>query len=103
MARLFPEKCDEHPAVMWLQAMFPKVNALPGAEHQPAFLHRYAQIDGRERRANVRRHIVITFAGVLEQRVTIGRETREKPLQITQDFSIGIFLNQERSRVLLEL
>src|SRR5260221_106642 len=103
LTSLFPDKVDEHPAVMWLPAMFPKVKFLPGAEHQPAFLHRYAQIDGRERRANVRRHIVITFAGVLEQRVTIGRETREKPLQITPDFRIGIFLNQERSRGVLEM
>ena len=80
---------------MPLEPMFPKVNPLPGAKNQPAFLDGDAQIDCREGSANMRGHIVIALGGMLEQRITVRRQARKKPLQVAAHFGIGVLLNQQ--------
>src|SRR5437016_1965863 len=83
LASLFPDKMDGHPPAVRLKTMFPQINPLPGPECQPPILDRDAQIHGRQGRADMCRHIVVAFTGMLEQRVPIGAEPREKPLQIS--------------------
>ena len=46
----------------------------------------------------MRGHIVGAFGTMLEQRVAIGHQAREEPLQIARDFRVGIFLNQKAGR-----
>ena len=77
-------------------AVFPNVDALPGAEDQSAVGDGDAQVHGRQRGADVRGHVVITFASVPEKRVAIGCEAGEEAFQVTAHFRIGIFLNEQR-------
>ena len=56
------------------------------------------QIHRRQRRAHVRRHVVVAFRGVDEERVAVGHEPLEKRLQIAPHIRIGVFLDEQRSR-----
>src|SRR5437016_12347460 len=102
LASLFPDKVDRHAPAVRLETMFPQINPLPGPECQPPILDWNAQIHRRQGRADMRRHIVVAFARMLEQRVPIRGEPREKPLQIPAHLWIGILLDQKRRRRVLQ-
>jgi hypothetical protein len=76
-------------------AMFPNVNPLPGSQREAAILKRNAEVHGRQRRADVRGHVVVTFRRVDENRVTIAHETGEKTFEIPPDIRIRILLDQQ--------
>ena len=80
---------------MRLTTVFPKINPLPRAQGHPAFGNGDAEVHSRQRRPHVRRHIILSFTGVLEHRITIRNQTREESLEIATDFRIGILLNQK--------
>jgi hypothetical protein len=77
--------------------MFPEVNTLPRAQRETSGLQRNAEVHRRQRCADVRGHIVITFRSVNEKRVAITDEPREKTLEVAPHIRIGIFLDQQRS------
>lgn len=93
---LFSQNMSSDAACMWLVAMFPEVNPLPGAQGKVARDDGDAEVDGGQRGAHVGWHVILTFACVVEQRVAIGDQTREKTFQVTPDFRVGIFLDQQR-------
>ena len=83
--------------------VFPKINALPRAEREVASAKRDTEIHGRKRGADVRRHVVRAFAGVLEERVAIRHEAFEETFEIGAHIRVGILLNQERGRGVLQM
>lgn len=52
------------------------------------------KIHRRERRADVRGHIVIAFRRVDKKRITIANEPAEKGVEIAAHIGIGVFLDQ---------
>ena len=83
--------------------MLPNVDALPGPENELAARDRDAEVDGRQRSADVRGHIVITFRRVDEHRVAVGHEMLEKGFEVAAHVRIGILLNEERRGSVLQV
>ena len=77
-------------------AVFPQINPLPRSQREPPVANRNGKIHRRQRRADVRGHVVIAFGGMAEQRVAVRREPREKSVQIAAHVGIGVFLDQQR-------
>jgi hypothetical protein len=100
---LFAEEVEGYTAAVRVDAMFPKVNALPGAEGESTALVRNAEIYGGEGGADVGRHIVIAFGSVLEDGIAIGCEAREDAFKVAADLGVGIFLNKEGRGSVLEM
>src|SRR5437867_2184847 len=88
---------------MGAMAMFPKVDALPGAKRQACARKRNGKVHGGERGANVRRHVVVTLFGVAEERVAVRNKAGEESFEVAANFRIGIFLNEQRSRSVLDV
>ena len=78
--------------------MFPQVNALPRAQRQASAAQWQAEVHGRERGADVRRHVVRALAGVDKQRIAVGHEALEEPFEIGAHVRIGVFLDEQRGR-----
>lgn len=63
---------------MWRRAVLPHVQALPGAEREPAVFDRDADRGLRENAPDVRGHVVIALGVVREDAVTVGYEPRRE-------------------------
>ncbi len=74
---------------------------LPGAEHQAPFFHGNGKLRQSKCRANVRRHIVRTFAGMPVQSIVFRRNAVEEGVQVVLHVRVGIFLNREGRRSML--
>ena len=81
-----------------MAAVFPNVDPLPGSQREGATRHRDAQVHGGQCGAHVRGHVVLTFASVSEQRITVRRQACKKLFKVAAHFGIGVFLNQQRRR-----
>jgi len=74
-------KCVNHDApCMRAEAVFPNINPLPRSQGQPTLVNRNGKIYRGKRRADVRRHIIITFCSMTEQWIPIRYEPLEKSL-----------------------
>src|SRR5690242_8758126 len=100
---LLSDEVQRQPPGMRMRAVFPQVNPLPCAERQPAAVNRNGKIHRRQRRADVRRHVVLALGGVNKQRVTIRNQPREKGIQIAPHIRIGVFLDQKRGRSMAQM
>ena len=82
-------------------AVLEEIDALPGAERQPAGGHRNGERGRRQRRLDVRRHVVGAFAAVDEiaHRRIVGRRHQppEEGVEVAPHVRIGIFLDQQRA------
>ena len=76
--------------------MFPKVDALPGAEHHRAGGDRDAEVDAGQRRADVGRHVVVALVVVLVNRVGIRGQARKNRLEVGAHGGVGVFLDEQR-------
>jgi len=65
--------------------------------------HRDRQIDGRQRGAHMRRHVIIAFGCVNEQFVAVRDESVEKSFEVAANIRVGIFLNDERGRGMADM
>ena len=83
---------------MRVAAMFPKVDALPGAETQPAVLKWNREVNARQSAAHVRGHIVGTFGGMDEKAIAVGHDARHPRFEIAPHVGISIFLDEQRGR-----
>ena len=99
----FPKEVHNHPTTVRRLPMLPNVDALPGAEDKFAARDWDAQVDSRERSADVRGHVIVAFRRVDEHRVAIGHEMIEKRVKVAAHVRIGILLNDERSRRVLQM
>jgi len=84
-------------------AMFPDINALPGAEHHAAIADGNGEVDGGEGGADVGRHIVIAFGGMDEHAVAVGDEAGEEGFEVAADVGIGVFLDEQRGGGVAEM
>jgi len=76
----FTQSVDNDAAHMRTNAMFPKINPLPGSQRESPLVNRNGKIHRGKRRANVRRHIIITFCSMSEEWIPIRYEPLEKSL-----------------------
>jgi len=79
-------------------AVFPQVKPLPGAQGQAAASDGDREVDGGQRGAHVRGHVVVALGGVDEKPVAIRHQTGEECLEIAPDVGVGVFLDEERGR-----
>ena len=82
--------------------MLPEVDALPGPEAQPALLDRHAQMDRRQGRSHMRRHVIVAFDRMDKQWITIGNQAREEGFEVAPHIRVGVLLNHERRGCVLE-
>ena len=85
-------------AAMRVAAMFPKVDALPGAQTEAAILEWNGKVHARQRAANVRGHVIGTFGSVNEKAIAVGNNARHPGFEVATDIWVGIFLNEQRCR-----
>lgn len=83
--------------------MFPQINSLPGAERHAAIGDGDAEIHSRERGADMRGHVVRTFAGVLEQGITVRHKAGKKAIQIGAHIRIRVLLDEQGGRRVLKM
>ena len=88
---------------MWVGAVLPKVDALPGAEDETAADDGDGEIDGGEGGADMGRHVVRAFGGVFEESVAVWDKAIEEAVEVATDFRIGVFLDEERGAGVTEM
>src|SRR4051794_24445838 len=77
------------------RAVLPQIDALPSPESEPTRVHGNRELRRREGGAHMRRHVVGPFSAVLEERVTVGSETREEPLEIGPNIGVRVLLDEQ--------
>lgn len=83
--------------------MFPKVDALPGAQRQPAMSNRDGEIYRGEGCSDVRRHILVALGSVDEEWITVRHQAGKESLQVPAHVRVGILLNQQRGGSVLDV
>jgi hypothetical protein len=101
--RLFADKMQHDVAGVTLRAVFPQINPLPRSQRELSGADGKVQIHRRQCRADVRGHVVVAFRRVDKQRVAVRHEPLEKRLQIAAHIRVGIFLDEQRSRRVLQM
>src|SRR5436190_23582095 len=92
-----------HAAAMRMCAVLPKINSLPGSECEFPICDWNRNVHCGERRADVRRHVVLSFRRMFENCVAVRHEARKEFLEVAAHFGIGIFLDDERSGSVLNV
>src|SRR5689334_16823518 len=77
---LITDQMRGHLAPVRANAVLPDIDSLPRAERQTASDERYGYVDRRQRSAHVRRHVVVAFLAMTEQRIAVRHEPREEAL-----------------------
>lgn len=85
-----------------VDSVLPEVDALPGAEHEFAVLIGDRQRGGREHGLDVGGHVVRAFNGVGVNGVVFWHEAIEPLFQIVSCGGVGVLLNQEARRCMLD-
>lgn len=75
--------------------MLPDVDPLPGTEAQLPTGYRHAQVDRRQCRPDMRRHVIVALDGVGEECIPVWHQAREEPLEVATDVGVGVLLNQQ--------
>lgn len=86
--------------LMRTSTVLPQVNSLPGAERQTPVRHGYDFAGFRQCRSRMRRHVVRPLVVVLP-RARFRCKVAEPTFQIAQHGRIGVFLNHEAGRRVL--
>jgi hypothetical protein len=76
-------------------AVFPEINALPGAERQAAVPNRKSQLRTCQHRTNVGRHVIRTFHAVRPGRIAIPHEAAHEIFQVSTDIMVCVFRNKQ--------
>ena len=92
---LLADEVEDDAARVRMGAVFPYIDALPGAKSELAIVDRDGEVDGGQGCANVRRHIVIAFGGVDEDRIAIANEAGEEGIEVATDVGVSVLLDQE--------
>src|SRR2546425_318540 len=81
----------------------PRGKSLATSQRQGATGDRNGDVHRRQRRANVRWHVIVSFGRVMEQGVSVRRQTREETLQVPAHFRVSVLLNQQRRGCMTEV
>lgn len=79
-------------------AVFPQINALPGAEGEVAAHDGDGDAGGGQCGLDVRGHVVGAFAGVGVERVVLGDEAAEPGFEVAFRAGVGVLLDDETGR-----
>ena len=79
-----------------------QINTLPGTHRQAAGLDRQTQLAAQETGLEVRRQIIRTFVIVFEPGTALRHQQVEKTLEVTANRRIGILVDGQRSRGVLQ-
>ena len=90
------EEMEEDRAGVGGVAVFPEIDALPGAKGEAPLGHRDREVDGGQGGSNMSGHVVIAFSSMAEQGGTIGHEASKECFEVAADIGVGVFLDQER-------
>lgn len=91
---LFPYMHDDL-SVVGVGAVFPEVDALPGAEGESVVHDGDGECGGGEGGLDVGRHVVGAFGGVGVERVVFGDEATHPLLEVAAGGGVGVLLNRE--------
>ena len=83
--------------------MLAQVNTLPDTQVKSAISNRDINTATQEAILYVSGHVVVAFGHMAKERVAVGCQAAKKPFQVTADFRVGVFLNQQRSGGMLEM
>ena len=72
-----------------------RVDALPCAEVEPALCDGYRQLDARERRFGMRRHVVVAFERVDVVGFALADQPVEDGREVRADVGIGVFVDRK--------
>jgi len=81
--------------------MLIQVDSLPDPKGHFPLPDRNAERCGRQRGADVSRHVIRTFGSMLKDSISVRNKAGQEPLQIGLHGWIGIFLNQQRTTRML--
>lgn len=84
-------------------AMLPNINPLPCPQGKFATVDGDAQVHRRQSGANMSGHIIITLGSVFEDIIAVRNQAFEEAFEVSPDFRVGILLNQQRSRCVLNV
>ena len=90
---LFAGDVDVDLAGVGVGAVFPEVDALPGAEHHRATGDGDAEADTCQRGADVSGHVVVAFIIMLINRIGVGSKAGEDRLKVGAHARVGVFLD----------
>ncbi len=76
--------------------VLPNENALPGAEIQPASIHRQIEPGLREHAAHVGRHVVGPFRRMPEHGVAVGNKPRHESFEIAEHRGVRVLAQHQR-------
>jgi hypothetical protein len=88
-----------------LIAVFIQVNALPRAERETSILNGDRYRHTEQRALDVTRHIVVTLVGMTKRTIPRPRrrhETIQSRLHVDAHVGIGVFIDRQRRRSVLE-
>ena len=82
--------------------MFPKINALPGAQGQALVEYGNAQVDLGQSRLDVGWHIIFAFHGVAKEMSFAAGQAMKKLFEIVGGAGVGVFADDQASRGVLQ-
>src|SRR5262249_33992495 len=91
-----PHDGDRDAPAVRRRAVLPQVDALPGPQVATAVCNRNRQRRLRQDRADMRRHVVRTLVGVVEDRITVGDQPGEVTLQVAADVKRSVLTDDYR-------
>ena len=99
--RLLTCQMQHDAAAVRARAVFEHVNSLPGAQCEPGIDQRVGQLRLRESSADMRRHVIGALGGVTVPGCVFGNDARKELIEIADHVGVGIFLNDQRRRSVL--
>ena len=97
------EQVQRDPALAAAGAVLEQENALPAAEIGLALDHRDRQMGLGQGRPDVRRHVVGAFLGVGVVADVLRHQFAEERVDVVEDARVGVLLDQERGRGMMEV
>lgn len=94
-------KVQHEAAAMRARTMLENINTLPGPKRQAGIDERNRQLRLGKCRADVRRHIIGAFHGVPVPFRIFRRQPLEEFIEIANHVRVGVFLNGQRRRGVL--
>ena len=101
-AALFAQQMEHDAASMGSRSVLENVNPLPCSQRQTALLDRNRNLRQSESRPDMCRHVIGTFDGVAIQPRIFRYQAPEERIEIVYHVRIGILLNGERCRRMLQ-
>jgi len=96
-----PQQMHHHPAPLPVLPVFKHIYSLPGPQSKASLLQRDRKVSLRQGCLDMRRHVVGSLGGMAVRAIR-WCDAAEKILQIATHIRVGIFLNGERCRCMLD-